>query len=143
LLATKSVKFPVLHKPGKPTLSGRLADQFQGKPGLAAPGSPGQHTDRQVSVARDPVLQVFDGAVAPQQRHDVGPVRAQQCCIRSIATGALRPRLEVGQAKMRNAGVDRNRNAVPAADGLDNDVVATLNASDGGRRGHVSLLSTA
>jgi hypothetical protein len=122
---------------------GRLADKFESKPRFAAPGSAGQNTDRYVAVARNPVLQVLDRVVAPQQGHHVGPVGTQQRGIRSVSAGPLRARLEVRQAKVRNAGIDRNRNAVPAANGLDDDVVVTVDVSAGDRLGHVSLPLTA
>src|SRR5437899_1113492 len=84
LMGPKSIEFPLLHKPGKPSLLGRLADEFQGKPRLAAPGSAGQNADRNVPVASDPVLQVFDCVIAPKQGHHVSPVGTQQRRIRII-----------------------------------------------------------
>ncbi len=142
-MGTKSIKLPLLHKPGKPTVPSRLADEFQGKPRFAAPGSAGQNTDRHVPVASDPLLQVLDCVVASKQGHHVGPVGTQQRRIRSVSAGPLRARLEMRQAKVRNAGIDRNRNVDPAANGLDDDVVATVDVSAGGRLDHVSLPSTA
>src|SRR5260370_31998646 len=136
LLGPKSIKFPLLAEPGKPTLLGRLADEFQGKPRFAAPGSPGQNTDRNVLVASDPVLQVLDCVIAPKQGHHVGPVRAQQSRIRSVSAGPLRARLEMRQAKVRNAWIDRDVD--PAANRLDDDVVATVNVSVGGRLSHLT-----
>jgi len=136
LLPTKAIKFPLLHKPGKPALLGRLADEFQGKPRFAAPGSAGQNADRHVQVAIDPLLQVFDCMIAPKQGHHVSPVGAQQRRIRIIDPGTLRARLEMRQAKVRNAGVDRNVD--PAANRLDDNVVATVNVSVGGRLSHVT-----
>src|SRR5207245_6053880 len=77
----------------------------------------------------------------PKQGHHVSPVGTQQRRIRIIEPGPLRARLEMRPAKMRNAAI--NRNVDRAANRLDDDVVATVNASVGGRLAHVSLPSDA
>src|SRR5260370_42135884 len=90
LLGPKSIKFPLLDEPGKPTLLGRLADEFQGKPRFAAPVSPGQNTDRNVLVSSDPVLQVLDCVIAPNHRHLLVPGLSQLSLTRSVTTGPRR-----------------------------------------------------